>query len=212
MGTCRAAPRLADVVAVLRSRVRAVPLALRVAVAAGVVAFLLHSAVIVTDGLRDRAVPADLAVVLGTRVEPDGEPAPPLAARLDAAAALWHDGLVPDLLVSGGPAPGGHQEAAVMAAGLEARGVPPERILQDPNGVDTWASAAAVAEHLARRGGGEVLVVSQYHHLSRAELALRRHGVAVAGTVHARYADIRDLWSLVREFPGYYWYLIRPLG
>src|SRR5262245_21950109 len=70
------------------------------------------------DGLTDDPVPADVAVVPGNQVNPDGTPSDRLAARLDTALNLYRRGVVKAVLVSGGTGVEGFDEADVMAAYL----------------------------------------------------------------------------------------------
>jgi uncharacterized SAM-binding protein YcdF (DUF218 family) len=51
--------------------------------------------------------------------------------------------------------------------------------------------------------------VSQFFHVPRAKLAMRRAGLRVGG-VHADYYEPRDAWGLARELPAWYLYLLRP--
>lgn len=88
-------------------------------------------------GLLATPAPANLIVVLGNEVLPGGTASPRLRARLDAALAACRAGSAPRVMVSGGVAPDGQDEAAVMAAYLQANGVPAAAIVQDPHGVDT---------------------------------------------------------------------------
>ena len=61
------------------------------------------------------------------------------------------------------------------------------------------------------RGYRSVLVVSSYFHISRTRLAFHGFGVDEVRSAHARVrVGPRDLWSLLREFAGYYVYLVRP--
>ncbi|MES2317931.1 MAG: hypothetical protein V4631_10595 [Pseudomonadota bacterium] len=57
-----------------------------------------------------------------------------------------------------------------------------------------------------------MIVASQYFHLPRASLAFERAGIPVAGTVHARYFEARDVYSLAREVVGYGAYLVGLKG
>ncbi len=167
-----------------------------------VACFVLAAAAIAVAGLRDRLVPADAIVVLGNTVNPDGQPSPRLRARLDCALTAYRLKLAPLLIVTGGVGKEGYDEAAVMAHYLVAHGVPAAAVLVDSAGNDTAASAANVARIAGERHLTSVLVASQYFHLPRASLALTRAGVPVAGTVHARYFEARDLYSLAREVIG----------
>ncbi len=42
-------------------------------------------------------------------------------------------------------------------------------------------------------------------------LALKRHGVQQVGGASPRYAEARDLYSILRELPAIAWYALRPL-
>jgi len=60
------------------------------------------------------------------------------------------------------------------------------------------------------RGLRSVVAVSQYYHLTRTKLALRRFGVADVHGAHAPIElELREPWSLLRELVGYYRYLLR---
>jgi len=53
-----------------------------------------------------------------------------------------------------------------------------------------------------------IIVVSQFYHISRTKLALRQAGFKEVKGVHANYFELRDFYSIFREFFGYYKYLI----
>ncbi len=177
-------------------------------VAAVVVAgYLAAAAALALVGLQDHAAPADLIVVPGSTVQPDGTPSERLGARLDAAIALFNEHQAPAIFVSGGVAEEGHDEAAAMARYLIAHGVPASAVVQDPLGFDTAATAANVAAYLRANKLRSALVATQYYHVARTTLALQRHGVTVTGSRHARYFEGRDMYSLAREVIGYAVYL-----
>jgi vancomycin permeability regulator SanA len=50
---------------------------------------LIHTIIIVIDGLHDNIDISDAAVVLGNKVEPDGKPSKRLKGRLDRAVELY---------------------------------------------------------------------------------------------------------------------------
>ncbi|HAP26320.1 MAG TPA: YdcF family protein, partial [Achromobacter sp.] len=75
---------------------------------------LLGAAVLAATGLMTGARNADVAVVLGNKVEPDGQPSPRLAARLDTAYDCYAASRCRILFVSGGVDPAGTDEAAAM--------------------------------------------------------------------------------------------------
>jgi vancomycin permeability regulator SanA len=171
--------------------------------------FALHTLFIVIDGLHDRAGHADVAVVLGNTVEPDGTPSPRLRARLDRAVELYRRGLVPLVMVSGGFGREGFEEAYVMAAYVEAAGIPRAHIVVDRDGIDTEHTAINAARMMRARGIDSAIAVSQFFHLTRTKRALRNAGIAHVSSAHARYFEPRDAYSTVREFFGFYAYLLR---
>src|ERR1700744_1646521 len=74
----------------------------------------ITGAFITADGLHDRLGKADVGVVLGNKVEANGQPSLALAGRLDEALALYRQGYFPKLFVSGAFGKEGLPEAPVM--------------------------------------------------------------------------------------------------
>jgi len=171
--------------------------------------YAVGAALLAADGLTDRVAAADLAVIPGNRIEPDGHPSARLAARLDRAAELYRAGLARELFVSGGTGVEGFDEARVMRDYLVAHGVPAAAIHEDPDGRDTWATAQHAAALMRERKLTSAIAVSQYFHVPRTRLALERCGVATVYGAHAHYFDVRDAWSLAREVPAWVWYDVR---
>lgn len=161
------------------------------------------------DGLHDNIARADVGLVLGNTVFPDGTPSPRLTARLDRTLELYVEGRFGHILVSGARGKEGHDEAVVMRGYLMSRGVPAERILVDSQGYTTFDSARNAMKIMRGHGFGSVLIVSQYFHLPRARLAMRRFGAAPVYTAHARYFEWRDLYSIPREMLGFLKYACR---
>jgi uncharacterized SAM-binding protein YcdF (DUF218 family) len=190
----------------MRSMPRVKRIARRVLLA-GMGVFALAAALIVVSGLRDDIHPADVAVVLGTTANPDGTPSPRLAARLDAAAGLYARRVVGNVIVSGGVGVEGVDESAVMKRYLVGLGIPASRIVADSLGLTTAATARNAAAIIRRNRWSSAVVVSQYFHIPRCRLALRRAGIAPVYSAHARYFEPRDLYSIAREVVGYPAYL-----
>ena len=170
--------------------------------------FLLGCGLVVAAGCNDKLAEADLIVVPGNTVALDGTPSPRLQARLDAALALYRDHQATFIFVSGGLGKEGFDEAAVMAAYLARQGVPAAAIVIDSQGLDTKATATNAAAFMRAKGLQTALVATQYFHVPRTELALERAGVRVVGHSHARYAELRDLYSIPREVVGYVAYFL----
>lgn len=180
------------------------------AAAATLTLLTLYLAGIAAFGLAARPAPGDLAVVLGNAVTPSGQPSPRLRARLDTAIALHRAGLVRRILVSGGIEPSGQDEARAMAAYLAAHGIPPAAILQDPHGDDTRATARNTA---ALPGGpGRVVAVTQWFHVPRTVLALRRAGIPHVSAAWPRFWEWRDAYSFLREAAALPAYALRRVA
>jgi len=166
-------------------------------------------AALVWDGLHDEIAHADLGVVLGNTVYPDGTPSPRLVARLDRAVELFKQDVFPRILVSGAIGKEGRDEALVMRDYLLQNGVPSPQVLVDSEGRTTFATAANTRRLMDQRGFRSALVISQYLHVPRARLALRRFGVLTVYSAHARFFELRDLYSVPRELVGFLTYAMR---
>jgi uncharacterized SAM-binding protein YcdF (DUF218 family) len=162
------------------------------------------------DGCSDDDGPADLAVVLGNHVAADGTLSGRLQRRLERALELYRQGRVPTIVVSGGRDPGSPFEAEAMKRYLVAHGVPAAAVVEDRGGQNTYLTARFIAAYMQQHGLRSVIAVSQYYHISRSKLALRRFGVAeVRGAHAAMVLEAREPWSLLRELVGYYTYLFK---
>ncbi|MFC5742488.1 YdcF family protein [Dyella tabacisoli] len=181
---------------------------LRQGVLAATSLWLLGACIIAATGIATRPQPAELALVLGNTVDRVNRPLPRLEARLQAAQALYQRGGCGTVMVSGGvDSSDGRDEAIGMRDWLVAHGVPAQHIVVDSSGDNTRASALHAQAWLAAHGQHRVVVVSQYFHLPRARLALRQAGAEDAGGDYPRRWFIRDVYSSLREVPGYlaYW-------
>jgi uncharacterized SAM-binding protein YcdF (DUF218 family) len=115
-------------------------------------------------------------IVLGA-AQYDGRPTDVFKARLDHAAGLWHDGVAPTIVVTGGKQPGDRfTEAGAGADYLHDLGVPDEAILRETTGNSSWESLAASARFLQERGIHDVTLVSDPFHSLRIELIAEELG------------------------------------
>lgn len=172
--------------------------------------WLLAGAVLASAGLLTRAQPADIAIVLGNTVYRNGSPSPRLAARLDRASQCYEERRCGLIFVSGGVDASGTDEAVAMRAFLIRRGIPADRIVVDSAGRDTWATARNASAFMRGHGLSRAIVVTQYFHLPRTMLALRRFGVRDVSGAYPRFWEGRDIYSIAREVPAFAWYCIRP--
>jgi vancomycin permeability regulator SanA len=103
----------------------------------------------------------------------------------------------------------GFDEAVVMKKHLVASGIPGERVIVDSEGVTTFASAKNTMKIAREHGFRSVFVVSQYFHVPRSCMVLRRMGMTTLHSAHARIFELRDLYSIPRELIGYIRYRFR---
>lgn len=162
--------------------------------------------------MDDHLGQADVALVLGNKVNPDGSPSPRLKARLDTAVTLFGKGYFPKIIVSGGTGVEGVPEGTAMKAYLVAAGIPDSAILVDDHGVDTMASAENTVAILNSGRMTSVFVITQYFHVPRSKLALSKLGVSRVFNAHPRFFEARDLYSTFRELPAYLKYLVQKPG
>lgn len=138
---------------------------------------------------------ADAIVVLGNRpaVDSHGRVAPEVARRVRRGVELFHRGLAPRLVVTGGPG-AGVVEADVMAAYAESLGVPRPTILRERRARDTAENAGFTVRALCgereRPCAPRVIVVTSPYHLRRAVRLFRCAGAHVQHAASDRPSDI----------------------
>ena len=165
----------------------------------------LHCGLTAVNGHQDTARAADSILVLGNTVNPDGTLSDRLRARLDKALTLYRAGLAPKIVVSGGLGQEGHYEGFTMGQYLKAQGLPTSAVIVDDLGSTTRASAENFAALAYRCRFRSVIAVSQFYHLPRTVLLLRQQpGDLQVYQSPADYHELRDAYSLLREFPAYY--------
>ena len=129
-------------------------------------------------GLQDQARPADVIVILGSRVYPGGQPGPSLTRRTQHAVALYRQGLAPAIICSGGQAGPETSTEAAAACGLATTlGVPSSALLLEDQARSTEENALDTAAIMAKHDLHTVVVVSDGYHLYRANLLFWRAGV-----------------------------------
>jgi uncharacterized SAM-binding protein YcdF (DUF218 family) len=153
----------------------------------------------------DEAKPADVILVLGA-AEYRGRPSPVLTARLNHALWLYHEGLAPRILTTGGK--GGDPsftEGEVARAYLTEHNVPSEAILVESQGDSTVYSTAAAAEIMRRMNLTSCIVVSDGYHIYRVKKMLQFQGMNVYGSPRpsASRDDWREQWNYFRQAVAY---------
>ncbi|WP_245600169.1 YdcF family protein [Paenibacillus harenae] len=156
--------------------------------------------------------PVDAAVVLGNKVEVNGQPSERLKARLDKSVELYEGGYFSYIIVSGGIGKEGFDEAKVMKSYLIDKGIPAEKIKVDNNGYNSYMTAQNTSKIMEELELDSVMVITQYFHVARTKLALRKMDIKEVYAAHAKIFEFRDIYSILREFPAYYKYLYKLSG
>lgn len=181
-------------------------------VGVGIGQVLLIALHVLTFGSTDYRREADVAIVLGAQVRADGTLSLALSDRLETAAELFREGRVQFLLVSGATGVEGVNEATAMRGYLIESGLPEDRVLVDPEGRNTLATARNSVRLMAEHRLTSALVVSHYFHLARCKLLFEEQGVsAVTVPAHMSRRLMLEPYYFARECVGYLWYaLTRP--
>lgn len=161
-------------------------------------------------GLTDYRRAADAAIVLGARAYSDGTPSRPLAQRVATGAALYTSGVVPLLILSGGPGDGAIDEPEAMTRYASRLGVPRAAMIHDSAGVNTEATVRNTIVVADARDLRRLIVVSHFYHLPRIKMTYNRFGRDVI-TVPARVDRLTlDLvFNTFRELPALWVYYLR---
>jgi vancomycin permeability regulator SanA len=162
---------------------------------------------------------ADVIVVLGAALNPDGTPCPELIRRLSEAATLFRAGQAERILCCGGHSPHGRSEAAAMRSTLLGWGVPIEALLVDDDGTCTRRGVAAARRHAS--GGWRVLFVSSDYHIYRILGEARRQSLPAEGhactpspdpsrrsTTSWHGMSMHALLQTLREVAAVWWYAL----
>lgn len=172
---------------------------------------LFHLIYVLVDGFRDYRGHADIAVVLGNRVNSDSSLSPALKGRVDKALLLYRQGRVNRIMVSGGH---GLAETSFVPEGmamkryLVAQGVPPDLVVEDNDGENTYLTGRDflhVADSLHIRSA---IIVSSFYHVTRSKYIIRKLGFS---TVHSASSDAYftdDLIGLPRDMVALYKYVL----
>jgi len=124
---------------------------------------------------------ADVIVVFGA-AQYDGRPSPVYKARLDHAAQLYHRGLAPIIIVTGGSGNDPRfSEGVVGREYLKTLGIPDRQLIAETQSPDTAESARRVATIMFVNHMRTCLAVSDGYHIFRIKHMLQRQGITAYG-------------------------------
>jgi uncharacterized SAM-binding protein YcdF (DUF218 family) len=170
---------------------------------AAAITFLYVAWAVNLTGARDQAQRADAIVILGARVEGNGQAGPDLRERTMHAVSLFQRGLAPYLICTGGYHDDRLSAAAVARDLAVSQGVPAEKIL--------LADGSMVAN-----GWQTALLVSHPLHLERARLLFEEQGLTVYPSPTS--TDLGAIpwrtraWLTAREAVGIVWNTLEEIG
>jgi uncharacterized SAM-binding protein YcdF (DUF218 family) len=152
------------------------------------------------QGTIDGARPADVIVILGAIVLPDGHAGEDLRVRTEHAVALYRRGLAPYIICTGGIVGEPLSAASVARSIAIDKGVPAQGILLAEGSMTTQEDAEQTARVMQARGWHSALLVSHPLHLYRARLLFAQQGLTVyTSPTNTNLAAIPPLWRLAYD-------------
>jgi SanA protein len=146
---------------------------------------------------------AQVAIVPGALVQPDGKMSGMLRDRVSQASALWHAGKVEKILVSGDHHTWAYDEPGTMRKALVADGVPPRDVFEDHAGFDTRATMVRARGIFGVR---DAVVITQGFHMPRALFLAGAAGIDATGLTadlhqwgyQGKKSSVREVLSRVK--------------
>ena len=176
---------------------------LLVLVVVGSNAYVLLSTGGESTGVIAEVPRAQVAIVPGALVQPNGKMSAMLGDRVRRAAALWHAGKVEKVLVSGDHHTWAYDEPDTMRKALVDEGVPPRDVFEDHAGFDTWATMVRARGIFGVR---DAVVVTQGFHMPRALFLADAAGIHATGLTADQHrwgyqgekSEVREVLSRVK--------------
>lgn len=200
----------------VRRLIHVVLVFLLLVIVAAAVTFLYIAWRVNRTGSQDQAQLADAIIILGARVDSDGEPGPDLRSRTLHGVSLYRRGLATAIICTGGYEDDPLSAASVARQLALAEGVPPERVLLAEGSMTTSEDASRASGLMAERGWSTAILVSHPLHLERARLLFESHGVTVhpspTSTDLAAIPWRTRAWLTARETFGIVWLGLEEMG
>jgi len=176
--------------------------------ALSVIVFLVITGIRIVRTASLQEVPQVDAIVVFGAAEYSGRPSPVLRARLDHALDLFHRGVAPVVITTGGAAGDPtFSEGGVGRDYLIHQGVPERSLIAETQGRDTSQSASRVAVIMQANGLHSCVAVSDAYHVFRIRKLLEHEGV---GTVYVAprpgskpHSVAQRFYAVMREASSY---------
>jgi uncharacterized SAM-binding protein YcdF (DUF218 family) len=173
-----------------------------------VVSLLAITAVQVVQTASLQEIHAADAIVVFGAAEYSGHPSPVLRARLDHALNVFHRGVAPVVITTGGAAADpSFSEGGVGRDYLMHHGVPERSLIAETQGRDTAESAVRVGVIMRANGLHSCVAVSDAYHVFRIRKLLEHEGVAPVYVAPRPDSRPRSTWqrevAVLRESTSY---------
>src|SRR6266576_1128221 len=174
-----------------------------------VLAFLaITAAHIVAAAASQQEVPRSDAIVVFGAAEYSGRPSPVLRARLDHALDVFHRGVAPVVITTGGAAADpSFSEGGVGRDYLMHHGIPERSLIAETQGRDTSQSAVRVGVIMRANGLHSCVAVSDAYHVFRIRKLLEHEGIAPVYVAPRPDSRPRSTWqrevAVLRESTSY---------
>src|SRR5215469_3890840 len=146
--------------------------------AVALISFCVSTASQIVHAASLQEIPQADAILVFGAAEYSGRPSPVLKARLDHALDLFHRGVAPVVITTGGAAlDPTFSEGGVGKDYLMRHGVPERSIIAETQGRDTSESAVRVAVIMHANGLHSCVAVSDAYHVFRIRKLLEHEGV-----------------------------------
>lgn len=170
--------------------------------------FLIHISFVTYEGLHNYKGKADIAIVLGSTVYKDSSLSPVLQGRVDKALQLYREGRAGMIFASGGKGEYGVPEGTAMKRYLVKNKVPPEKIIIDNEGDNTFRTAVNFISLNETHRYSSAFIVTSFYHITRSKYIFRKLGYK---NVYGESSDSffwKDGYGLFRDFLAYYKYVL----
>jgi uncharacterized SAM-binding protein YcdF (DUF218 family) len=173
-----------------------------------VLAFLAITAAHIVAAASQQEVPHSDAIVVFGAAEYSGRPSPVLKARLDHALDLFHRGIAPVVITTGGAADDPKfSEGGVGKDYLMRHGIPERSLIAETQGRDTAESATRVGVIMHTNGLRSCVAVSDAYHVFRIRKLLEHEGIGPVYTAPRPDSRPRNIFqrafAVLREATSY---------
>jgi uncharacterized SAM-binding protein YcdF (DUF218 family) len=173
-----------------------------------VLAFLAITAAHIVAAASPQDVPHSDAIVVFGAAEYSGRPSPVLKARLDHALDLFHRGVAPVVITTGGAGSDPKfSEGGVGKDYLMRHGIPERSLIAETQGRDTSESATRVGVIMRANGLHSCVAVSDAYHVFRIRKLLEHEGIGPVYTAPRPDSRPRSVFqrafAVLREATSY---------